>query len=58
MKNLIKVKSIVTFAITAIVCYLAVTGVIDGDKIILIYSSIIGFYFGTQYGKKEVNNDD
>lgn len=52
MKELLKVKSLVTFAITAIVCYLAIIGVIDGDKIILIYSSIIGFYFGTQKMKE------
>lgn len=48
MKNLLKVKTIVTFAITALVCYLGAIGTIDADKIILIYSSIIGFYFGTQ----------
>ena len=57
MKNLIKVKSLVTFAITFIVCYLAIMGVIDGDKIMLIYSSIIGFYFGTQVNKGGINND-
>lgn len=52
MKNLLKVKTLVTFAITAVVCYLGVTGSIESDKMILIYSSIIGFYFGTQKTKE------
>jgi hypothetical protein len=54
MKNLLKVKTIVTFAITALIIYLAVSGKIDCDKIVLIYSSIIGFYFGTQ----KIKGDD
>ena len=53
IKNLIKVKSIVTFAITGVICYLAITGKVDAEKIILIYSSIIGFYFGTQSRKED-----
>lgn len=53
IKNLVKVKSIVTFAITAVICYLAITGKVDAEKIILIYSSIIGFYFGTQSRKED-----
>ncbi len=53
IKNLIKVKSIVTFAITGVICYLGLTGKVDPEKIIIIYTSIIGFYFGTQTKKED-----
>ena len=53
IKNLVKVKSIVTFAITGVICYLGLTGKIDPEKIIIIYTSIIGFYFGTQTRKED-----
>lgn len=53
IKKLLSVKSIVTFAITALVWVLAFQGVIDGDKVVLIYSTIIGFYFGTQKVKED-----
>lgn len=51
IKKLLKVKSLVTFAITAVMCYLAISGKVEPEKIIIIYSSIIGFYFGTQSNK-------
>lgn len=53
MNKLLKVKSIITFAITAVVCYLGITGKVDPEKIIIIYTTIIGFYFGTQTKKDE-----
>lgn len=52
-KNLLKVKSLVTFAITAVICYLAISGKLEPEKIVLIYSTIIGFYFGTQKRKED-----
>ena len=52
MKRLLKVKSLVTFAVTAVICYLGITGKVDPEKIILIYTSMIGFYFGTQTRKE------
>lgn len=48
--KLINVKSIVTIALTGVVCYLAVKGKIDIEQ---IYLMIIAFYFGTQLDKKE-----
>ena len=53
MNKLLKVKSIITFAITAVKCHLGVTGKVDPEKIIIIYTTIIGFYFGTQTKKDE-----
>ncbi len=57
IENLFKLKSIVTLILTGVFAYLAVTGVIDGEKFLTIYGVIIAFYFGTQY-QKGVNNKD
>ena len=53
--NLIKVKSIVTIALTAVFSILAIKGVISGEQFLTIFTVIISFYFGTQYQK---NNKD
>ena len=49
--NLLKVKSIVTILTTVTFVYLAVTGQISQDFMV-VYSVIIAFYFGTQAQKK------
>ena len=49
--NLLKVKSIVTILTTVTFVYLAVTGQISQDFMV-VYSVIIAFYFGTQAPKK------
>lgn len=51
IKKLIDVKSIVTLALTIVFCILSLKGEI-GDKFLTIYTTIIAFYFGTQYQKK------
>ena len=52
MKNawmkLVKVKSIVTLAVIAAFVYLAVTGKVNTDSFMLIVTTIVAFYFGTQ----------
>lgn len=50
ISKLINVKSIVTIALTLVVCYKAIVGEIDIEQ---IYLMIIAFYFGTQLEKKE-----
>ena len=52
IQNLLTVKSIVTLILTLVFAYLSVIGVIDGEQFLSIFIMIIGFYFGTQYGKK------
>jgi len=47
------VKSIVTIAATGAVIYGFVAGKITGEQLMLIYSSIIAFYFGTQSQKTQ-----
>lgn len=49
--NLLKVKSIVTVILTLVFSYLSVSGAIDEDRFMTIFSMVIAFYFGTQYQK-------
>lgn len=51
--NLIKVKTIVTLVVVAVFAYMALTGAIEADNVMLIVSMVVSFYFGTQHEKKE-----
>jgi len=51
LAKLIDVKTIVTFALTAAFVYLSVTGKIQPEIYMTIYTMVIGFYFGTQHQK-------
>lgn len=48
---LLKVKSIVTIALTIVFCILACTGAISGEQFLTIFTVIVSFYFGTQTTK-------
>lgn len=50
LANLINVKSIVTIVLTGVFAYMAIAGKISQDFMI-IYTTIIAFYFGTQTQK-------
>ncbi len=50
--NLIKVKTLVTMVVVAIYAYLAITGQISADNVMIITSMVVSFYFGTQHEKK------
>lgn len=50
---LINVKTMVTFAVTAVFCYLAITGKVQPGEAMVIVTTVIGFYFGTQKQKQE-----
>ena len=49
--KLLKVKSLVTIALIATFCALAVTGVITGEQVNNIVMMVVSFYFGTQVEK-------
>lgn len=49
--NLIKVKTIVTFAVVAVFSVLALQGKIQPDNVMIIVSMVVSFYFGTQHEK-------
>lgn len=51
--NLLTVKSIVTLSLCGTYIYLTIIGKITSDQFTAIFTTIIGFYFGTQYEKKE-----
>ena len=55
--KLIDVKTIVTFAVTGLFCYLGATGKIDSDKVWEAFLIIVGFYFGTQSKKNETKEN-
>ena len=58
LKNLaalIKVKTLVTLAVMAVFTYLAVTGAITADNVMIVVSTVIAFYFGTQVEKQMPN---
>jgi len=56
LTKLIDVKSMVTFALTATFVYLSVKGDVKPEIFMTIYTSVIAFYFGTQYEKNNGNN--
>ena len=49
---LIKVKTIVTMVVIAIFAVLAVRGDITPDNVMIVVSTVVAFYFGTQSEKK------
>ena len=53
--NLIKVKTIVTLVVIAVFAYLAITGSITSDNVMIVVSTVLAFYFGTQSEKKTGN---
>ena len=52
LSALLKVKTLVTLAVIAVFCVLAITGAITPDNVMIIVSCVISFYFGTQHEKK------
>lgn len=52
LANLIKVKTIVTFVVLFVFAALALRGDITGDNSMIIISTVISFYFGTQAERK------
>ena len=53
--NLLTVKSLVTFELTAAFVYLSVIREIKPDVFMTIYTVVVGFYFGTQHEKGNKN---
>lgn len=52
LANLVKVKTIVTLIVLAVFAVLSLNGQISPDNVMIITSSVIAFYFGTQHEKK------
>ena len=52
LAELIKVKTIITFVVMAVFAVLALRGDISGDNTMIIVSTVVAFYFGTQVGDR------
>jgi hypothetical protein len=52
LTELMKVKSLVTFAVVAVFVVLALKGRIQPDNVMVVVSMVVSFYFGTQHEKK------
>ena len=50
LKNLFKIKSIVTLAVLAMFVYGVITGLLGGEQIMTIVSIVITFYFAQKGG--------
>lgn len=48
---LVKVKTIVTMTVIAVFAVLALRGDITADNVMVIVSTVVAFYFGTQHEK-------
>ena len=57
LAKLIDVKSIVTLVLTGVFSYLSIAGVIGAEQFLSIFTVVISFYFGTQYGKREAEKE-
>lgn len=51
LANLLKVKTLVTLSVIGVFAVLALRGQITADNVMIIVSSVVSFYFGTQYEK-------
>lgn len=58
LNKLLTVKSIVTILLTILFCFLSATGKITGEQFLVIFTVVIGFYFGTQAEKKALPPTD
>lgn len=52
LANLLKVKTIVTMVVVLVFAVLALRGDISPDNVMVIVSTVMAFYFGTQVEKK------
>lgn len=55
--KLIDVKTIVTFALTATFVYLCLTDKIESQVFMPIYTTVLGFYFGSNVERHKGDNN-
>ena len=55
LANLIKVKTIVTLVVLIVFAVLALNGTIAPENVMVIVSTVVAFYFGTQHEKKQID---
>ena len=55
---LLKVKTLVTLVVIFVFAVLAIRGSITADNVMIIVSSVIAFYFGTQHESTTAKGDN
>lgn len=55
--KLVDVKTFVTFALTATFVYLCIIGKIEPQIFMTIYTTVLGFYFGSNIEKHKSDRD-
>ena len=58
LAKLINVKSIITILLTIVFSYLSISGDIQPDQFMTIFTVIISFYFGMKTEKNNNNSKD
>lgn len=56
--KLLKVKSLVTIALIATFCGLAITGVITGEQLNNVVMMVVSFFFGVQSEKRNAEKSE
>ena len=51
LANLIKVKTLVTLSVMLVFIVLSLRGHISPDNVMIVVSTVVAFYFGTQHEK-------
>ena len=51
LDKLLTIKSIVTLILTAVFAWLSLKGGLNADQFLVIFTTVIAFYFGTQAKK-------
>lgn len=49
--NLLKVKTFVTLAVMTVFTVLSLRGAIDANNAMIVITTVVSFYFGTQHEK-------
>lgn len=58
LAKMIKVKTIVTLVIIAVFAVLALRGDVSSDNVMIIVSTVVAFYFGTQHEKDDQKKEE
>ncbi len=58
IEKLIDVKSITTLILTFVFAVLSLKSAISPEQFLTVFTTVIAFYFGVQYQKREEKNDN
>lgn len=58
LASLVKVKTIVTFAVVSVFVVMALRGDIETDNVMYVVTTVVSFYFGTQHEKRVIPNEN